>query len=157
METKRESVLRMAIVLAIMLSGLAMVPFVELPTYALGWTLFANIYEPELAVNEAIGAPGSVFTFTGSNYPGDSLAMIYVDGSEIGTVMTDSSGMASFLIDTAGALLGVVNVTMEVDINASATQSVELVVDGAIVLPTDTLGPIFEIGNPVYLPTIFVN
>ncbi len=157
MDKKREVIVRVGIVLVIMLSGLALVPFAELPTYALGWTLFANIYEPELAVNETTGAQGSIFTFTGSNYPGDSLATVYVDGTAFGTVMTDGSGMASFLIDTAGALPGIYNVTMEVDINASATQSIELVSDGVTVPPTDTPGPTFSIGNPIFLPTIFNN
>lgn len=146
---------RVLITLLILLSGLAMIPFVELPTAALGWELFAGIYTPDLTVNQTSGAPGSVFAFTGTNYPANSLANIYVDGNLVGTVMTDGAGKGSFLIDTRGSIPGQYNVTMEVDINASATQGIDLIAGGTIVVPPPGFpGPTFLVGHPVFLPAV---
>lgn len=130
----RETVVRAALALAILLSGLAMAPFVDLPD-AIGWEQLAGVYEPELAVNATSGAPGSIFAFTGTNYPPNSQATIYVDGQWRGTVMTDGVGMATFLLDTFGSPPGSYNVTLEVDVNASATQSITLVSGGTVVTP----------------------
>ena len=130
----RELLFRSALAVVILLSGLAMAPFVELPK-AISWELLAGVYQPSLAVNAPSGAPGSVFAFTGTNYPPNSQATIYVDGQGRGQVMTDGSGQATFLLDTTGATVGPYNVTLEVDINASATQSITLVSNGTVVNP----------------------
>lgn len=152
---RKETVIRGSLILLILLSGLAMLPFVELPTQALTWELFAGVYAPELSVNANSGAPGSVFTFEGSNYPGNEIATVYVNGVSKGTVMTDDTGTASFLLDTTWTLPGLYNITMEVDVNASATQSIELIEGGDIVQPPDEFpGPLFSSGNPVFLPII---
>lgn len=153
---RKNDVSRIAITLAILLSGLLLVPYISLPTAAIGWSLFAGVYTPELAVNASSGAPGSTFTFTGTNYPPNSLATVYVDGEDLGTVTTDGAGAATFLLETTGAIPGLYNVTMEVDINASATQSIELLDGGALIPPPDNFpGSIFSIGHPIFLPVIF--
>lgn len=155
MKWSRETIIRVAISLIVLLSGLMMAPFIDVPTESLGWETFAGIYTPELTVNQSSGSPGSVFTFTGSNYPANSMATVYVDGEAVGEVTTDGSGSASFLLNTIGALPGLYNVTMEVDANASATQSIELDAGEPLVPPpAGSPGPTFFFGNPVFLPLL---
>lgn len=141
--------------LAILLSGVALIPFVGIPAEAISWENLAGVYAPELSVNANSGAPGSVFAFTGSGYPANEVATVFVDGQALGTVLTDGSGMARFKLNTAGVPLGQYNVTLEVDVNASATQSITLVADGAQVLPPPGFeGPTFNLGQLIYLPII---
>jgi hypothetical protein len=158
-KSRRDIVIRGTISLVILLAGLAMIPFVNLPTNALGWEMFAGIYAPDLTVNEPTGAPGSIFAFSGSNYPVNSLANVYVNGEAVGSVLTDGSGEATFLLETAGSIPGLYNVTMEVDINASATQSIELISSNPTVTPPPGFppDPSFSIGNPIYMPIIAKN
>lgn len=151
----RETITRMLITLFILLSGMAMVPFIDSPVQAITWRSLAGVYEPELAVNEDTGRPDSVFAFTGSNYPADSMAMVYANGEPLGSVMTDSAGMATFMIDSAGADIGQYNITMEVDINASATTSIALQTDGQLVTPPPGFpGPTFDLGHVIHLPFV---
>ena len=155
---RSETLVRGGIVLAILLAGLAMIPFVDLPATALGWELFAGVYSPKLEVNEKVGAPGSIFTFTGSDYPPNSRAVIYANGLPIGAVNTDGSGKAAFLLDTKGAAVGVYNITMEVDVNASATESIELIASEPLVPPpSDFPGPTIVLTKVIYMPTIGKN
>ena len=157
-QLKREIVARIALTLAVILVGVAMVPFVGRPQNAIGWELFSGVYSPVLDVNETSGAPGSVFAFTGSAYPPNSLATIYVNGRAVGTVITDSSGVAPFLLNTLGAAPGQYNVTLEVDINASATQSIELITNGPLVTPPPgSTGETFFSNHIIFLPNIQQN
>jgi len=155
-QQKMESLIRSLLSLAILLSGIALIPFIGRPTNAIGWKLFAGIYTPELVAHETIGAPGSVFAFTGGNYPPLSPAIIYINGQARGAVTTDAAGQATFQINTTGAALGQYSVTMEVDINASATNGFELVEGGGVVNPpAGFTGPIiFVAGEDIYLPVI---
>ena len=152
----KEQIFRVSMVVIILFSGLLLFPFIDLPAEALGWELFAGVYTPELEVNQNSGSPGSVFTFTGSNYPADSKAYVYVNGVARGSLMIESSGSAAFLMDTAFSPTGLYNVTMEVDINASATQAFELTDTGDLVLPPpDFNGPTFSVYNVLlFLPNI---
>ncbi len=151
----RSNVVRLLLTLGILLSGLALLPFVKLQAAPIDWTRLAGVYTPELAVNEPEGAPGSVFAFTGTNYPPNSVAAVYVNGVWLGTVMTDGDGVGRFMLDTAGAAIGGYAVTMEVDINASAHQTVALVSDGQVVTPPDGFpGPVFNTPGVIYLPAI---
>ncbi len=151
----REFSTRTLLTLFILLSGVAMVPYVDLPQTALSWKVFAGIYSPELNIDEPQGGPGSVFVFTGSNYPANSAAGVYVNGRSVGTVNTDASGNSTFLIDAACAAPGLYNVTMEVDINASATQTYEIVA-GLPTLPgpINPTDPTFPASSCLYLPNI---
>jgi hypothetical protein len=149
----REHVVRISLVLIILLGGMAMIPYIDMPQTAFGWKLYAGIYTPDLDVNAALGAPGSVFAFTGSNYPANSAASIYVNGEAIGVITTDNQGMATFVIDTRGAAVGVYNVTMEVNINATATESFTLEEDAEPVSPpAGFTGVTFYVGNVIFLP-----
>ncbi len=154
----KEQITRLTLTLVILLSGAAMIPFVDLPVGAIGWETLIGVYEADLSVNETSGAPGSIFAFTGSNYPPNSLASIYVNGEVKGSVMTDALGTATFKLNTTEADPGTYNVTLEVNINATATQSIELVVPGPIVTPPVGFdGPTFFLGfpNPIFLPVVY--
>lgn len=158
MKENRELMSRVLIAALILMSGLALVPYIDLPQTTLGWEQFAGIYAPELVVEPEIGRPGSVFTGTGSNYPANSLATIYLDGTPLGTVMTDDNGAATFYINTLGASPGLYNVTLEVDVNASATDNFELTADGPFTpLPPNPAGSIFYLGEVIRLPFITTN
>lgn len=152
----KEKTTRLALMLVILLSGLAMIPFIDIPVEAITWELLAGVYEPKLDVDENSGAPGSVFAFTGSDYPPLSNAAIYVNGRQVGSVLTNAGGTATFTIDTTGAALGMYNVTMEVDINASATENFELKSGEPVVTPPPGfVGPGFSMQNRITLPAIF--
>jgi hypothetical protein len=152
---KNEKVTRLVLTLVVLLSGVALIPFIDLPVGAINWELFVGAYEPTLVVDEDSGAPGSIFAFTGSGYPPSSLATIYVDGVKVGWVMTDASGMATFTLNTTGAALGTYNVTLEVDANASATETIELKADDPVVMPPPNfVGPEFSLLPKNFLPII---
>lgn len=153
-----ERVIRIVLALGILLVGVALIPFVDQPVRAFGWELFAGVYSPVLAVNATSGAPGSVFAFSGSGYPPNSQATIYVNGRALGAVMTGGSGDAAFLLHTAGAAPGPYNVTLEVDINSSATQTIQLVAGGSVVTPPPGApGDVFFAGHVKFLPLIHAN
>ncbi len=157
-QLKQETVIRIILTLVILLAGVTLIPFIERPLTAIGWELFAGVYSPILDVNETTGAPGSVFAFTGSNFPPNSLAAIYINGNPTGTVMTDAVGAASFLLNTTGAAPDQYNVTMEVDINASVTRGIELVAGGTTVTPPpDAAGDTVFITHIIFLPSIQKN
>jgi hypothetical protein len=72
--------------------------------------------------------------------------------------MTDAGGTATFKLNTTGAAPGTYNVTLEVDINATATESIELVEPGPTVTPPVGFdGPTFflDFPNPVFLPIAY--
>ena len=150
----REKVLRTVLTLIILLSGLALVPFIDKPVTAIGWKLFAGIYTPLLEANETTGAPGSVFTFTGSNYPPDSVATIYINGKVQGVVTTDQDGMVVFLVNTQGALPGAYDVTVEVDLNASATNSFSLNDGATVVTAPPSSAPVVDVKDAVFFPSV---
>jgi hypothetical protein len=155
MKMNRELFTRALVAALILMSGLALVPYLDLPQTTLGWEQFAGIYAPELVVEPESGRPGSVFTATGSNYPANSLATVYIDGEPIGTLFTDENGSATFYIYTVGGSIGTYNVTMAVDVNASATDTFELVADGALIpAPSELAGPIFYLTDVLFLPVI---
>ena len=73
----------------------------------------------ELTTNHADGAPGSFFTFTGSDFPSNEEAIVNVNGHDLGTVTTDENGAFTFILSTAEADEGIYIVT--VSVNPSAT------------------------------------
>lgn len=74
---------------------------------------------PRLDINYDTGAPGSIFTVSGRNFPANATAAISVNGVALGTVPTDHNGGFSFLLSTQGAEEGVYFVKAAV--NPSAT------------------------------------
>ena len=158
-QIKNERVFRISMVAVILLAGALLLPFIGLPAEALGWELFAGVYTPELEVNQDSGRPGSIFSFMGSNYPAGAQAVVYVNGIARGSLVTDSNGSAAFLVDSTFSPAGLYNVTLEVDINASATQSFELTASGDLVLPPQEFeGPTFLVTDvTMFLPIISRN
>jgi hypothetical protein len=158
MSPKKDTVIRGALALVILISSIAMIPLINLPVRQISWDLFAGAYAPDLSANETSGAPGSIFAFTGTNYPPNSLATVYVNGVSLGTVPIDGSGVGTFLLDTSWASTGPYNVTLEVDINASATQSIDLIGGGNLVTPPSGFpGPTFTLIQPIFLPYLTKN
>ena len=152
---KKENITQLVLTLMILLSGGVMVAFVDIPAEAISWELLAGAYEPSLDVDEDSGAPGSIFAFTGTDYPPNSQANIYVNGRRVGSLMTDAGGMATFTLDTAGAAEGEYSVTMEVNINASATESIELRAgEPTLTPPPGFEGPNFSMQILTYLSVI---
>jgi photosystem II stability/assembly factor-like uncharacterized protein len=74
-----------------------------------------------LSINYTNGAPGSFFTLTGANFPANSTATITINGQEVGTVPTDSSGGFVFLLNTDQADKGHYVVTATVNPSASTS------------------------------------
>jgi hypothetical protein len=151
-----EKLTRAFIAALILMSGVALVPYIELPREELTWQRFAGVYDATLTVNHPTGRPGSIFTFTGSNYPADSVATVTINGVVAGTVETDATGAMTFLVHTINAPLGMYTVTAAVDANATASASFELI-DGAPLWPAEGTGPMFFIVPTLFLPVAIHN
>lgn len=146
----QRAIVRMVFALVILLAGIAMVPYVDRPVAALEWRMMAGVYAPELSVHETEGAPGSAFAFTGSGFPAHSEATLFVNGRYLGRVLTDGQGSAQFIVQSPASSLaiGQYDITMEVDMNASATQGFSLSHDAPLVMAPDGFGgPVFGFGS----------
>ncbi|VAW30902.1 hypothetical protein MNBD_CHLOROFLEXI01-1820 [hydrothermal vent metagenome] len=145
----QRAVVRTVFALVILLAGIAMVPYIDRPVAALEWRMMAGVYAPELIVHEAEGAPGSAFAFTGSGFPANNIATVFANGRFLGRVRTDGDGSAQFIVQSpAGEVSGQFDITMEVDMNASATQSFVLSQSAPLVMPpTGFTGPVFNVRN----------
>ena len=136
--------------LVILLAGIAMVPYVDRPAAALEWRMMAGVYAPELTVHVSEGAPGSQFAFTGAGFPAHRPATLFVNGRYLGRVMTDGLGAARFVVQSPALhlALGHYNITMEVDMNASATQGFSLSSEAPLVwAPDGFVGLVFGFGQ----------
>ena len=112
---------------------------------------------PALAINYSSGAPGSLFTLTGSNFPANGTATISINKHNLGTVPTDPSGGFVFILDTGQGSPGHYIVTATLNSNASA----EFVLDPSEALhPQEGSGTIFIVPdgiaytNFIYLPLV---
>ncbi len=147
---------RAGLALIILLSGLALIPFTSLRAEELTWRLFANIYQPDLSVNDNSGRPGSAFLFTGSGYPPLAAATIYIDGRPLGGLTTDSSGGATFLLRTDSLdPPGRYFITLATDANTSDTRHIDLEPAEPLVPPPPNYdGPRFRlnVNVDIYLP-----
>lgn len=133
------AIVRTVSALAVLLLGVMLIPYIDRPAAALEWRMMAGVYAPELSVHEAEGTPGSAFAFTGTGYPAHSVATLLVNGRYMGRVMTDAQGMAQFVVQSpaSSSATGQFDITMEVDINASATEGITLSNDALLVMPPD--------------------
>ena len=148
-----EKLARGFIALLILLSGLALLPYVDLPAEALSWQLFAGVYDATLTVNYPTGQPGSYFTFDGANFPENSTANITVNGDFLGSVNTDANGSLTFIINSTNSAIGTYSVSAEVNANASAATSFELTTSAPI-RPLEGDGPIFYLVPTLYMPIV---
>jgi hypothetical protein len=104
-------------------------------TAMLFYLLFSSSTNPNVA-------PGSYYTFMGSNFPPYSTANITVNENSLGTVPTDSSGGLTFLLETSQADVGYYNVTAIVNPSAS----VSFVLDASQPMrPQEGDDPIFNV------------
>ena len=152
---------RLVIALAVLLSGLALVPYVGLPAAAFNWQRFAGAYPyqpPTLEIDHDSGKPGSFLNVTGHHYPANSTATIKINNHTLGTVQTDATGSFGFQINTASADEGTYFVT--VTVNPSAT--IRFTLDqNAPLYPQSGSGPIIIVPASiaftrfVYLPIVF--
>ena len=153
---------RAVVALVLLFSGFAILPFAQLPAEALNWQLFGGIYEPDLRVDNDRGAPGSAFFFQAANFPPNTQATIYVDGLQVGTLLTDGNGQADFLIQTRESDPdGNYDVTMATDANTADTDRFRIQSDEPVLPPPPGYtGPAFTPdGTPLfsfyqYLPLV---
>ncbi|MBK8905259.1 MAG: hypothetical protein IPM53_29020 [Anaerolineaceae bacterium] len=144
------TMVRAVVALVVLLSGIAMVPYFDRPAAALEWRMMAGVYTPELSVHASEGALGSQFAFTGTGFPPHKRATVFVNGRYLGRVMTNAHGMAQFIVQspTSPLALGHHNITLEVDMNASATQGFTLSNDAPLVWAPDGFrGRVFALGQ----------
>lgn len=155
-EQKRTLLSRGALALLILISGLAFVPFTGLSGQDLNWQLYAGVYQANLDVDQDRGSPGSAFLFTGTGYPANTLAIVYVDGVPVGVVWTDGNGEAQFLLQTQpDDPPGEYFVTLATDENASDTEDIELDLSEPTHAPPPGYdGPVTGLQAGLYLPFI---
>jgi predicted outer membrane repeat protein len=113
-------------------------------------------YGPSAAldINYDAGAPGSVFTLLGRNFPANAIAAISVNGTALGTIPTDGSGSFSFLLSTANADEGTYFVTAAV--NPSAVVRFILSSD-ELTRPQEGSGPVFDVPAGIaYTESVFL-
>ena len=109
---------RLVMALAVLLSGLALVPYLGLPAAAFNWQRFAGAYPyqpPTLEIDHDSGKPGSFLNVTGRHYPANSTATIQINNHTVGTVQTDATGSFSFQMNTVNADEGTYFVTVTVN------------------------------------------
>jgi len=151
---RSEYFVRSLIALIILMAGVAMSPFVDLPQLRLGWQQFAGVYEGQLVVNYDDGKPGSYFHFTGSNLPANQEAVIFVNGDEVGRQMTNNQGQLAFNLGTNQAPVGPYTVTVVVNNNASGSDSFTLAANAPL-RQLEGPGPLYTVVDLIYLPLIF--
>jgi len=147
---------RIMVALVILLSGLAIIPFVSLPTQAFRWQRYANAYQPTLAINHVSGGRGSFFRITGSGYPADTTVTVFVNGVLVGVTSTDDLGEVDVSLSTSQADLGWYVVVVMA--NPSAEIGFRLAA-GEPLWPQEGGGPVFDVPEGiarhlVYLPIV---
>jgi hypothetical protein len=134
---------RIAIALSVLISGLALVPFMGLPTQGFNWQRYAGVYNPAtLQVNHETGAPGSYFTLFGGNFSPNTPVTVSVNGIVLGEVQSSDSGELMFLINSTGADLGFYAV--EASGNESAATQI-ILQEGAPTWSPENEGVVFDL------------
>jgi hypothetical protein len=113
---------------------------------------------PSLMANYPNGQPGSFFTLIGSDFPPNIAATVVINGVILTeTLMTDSSGSITFLLDTSQADPGSYFVTL----TANSTAITGFILDPSAPLrPQEGSGTIFDVPGgiaftkSVYLPVV---
>jgi hypothetical protein len=152
---KMKKFYRIVLALAVLISGVALLPAIGLPAEGFSWQRYANVYQPTtLEVNHASGQPGSFFAVTGMNFSPNASATITANGTLLGNVPTDSNGNLAFNIDSTGAEIGLYVILATT--GESATTRFTLIPEGEL-WPQEGSGPILTLppdiaGNPIYLP-----
>lgn len=74
-----------------------------------------TIEYPQFQVHPSFARPGSVVTFTGSDFPADVSLEIIANGHSLGSVTSDGSGQVTFDLNTATADAGDYQITASVN------------------------------------------
>ncbi len=111
---------------------------------------------PTVTLNYTTGAVGSFFTVTGLNFPANSLAHILVNGHELGTIATDSTGAFTLILSTAVSDEGKYQVTVTVNPSASSWFTLQA---GQPLRPQDGSGTVLAVPagiayHLIYLPFV---
>ncbi|MCB9134328.1 MAG: hypothetical protein H6636_02810 [Anaerolineales bacterium] len=102
-----QPITRILVALTILLSGAALLPFVDVPAATFEWQRYAGVYEePELVVNYPSGQPGSFFHFSGAGFGADQDVTVSSNGDMLGMTTTDSAGNLEFNLNSDGAGVG---------------------------------------------------
>ena len=102
---------RLMIGLLVLISGVAFIPVMGLPLYGFQWQRYADVYTPSsLEINHELAQPGSFLTVVGYNFEPDASAVVSINGTVVGSVLSDSTGGLMFVLDTTGAATGFYNV-----------------------------------------------
>ncbi|GAB4426406.1 MAG: hypothetical protein Kow0031_06180 [Anaerolineae bacterium] len=151
---------RLLTALVVFLSGAVLIPFVSLPAQAFSWELFADAYEsePTLIIDHDEGKPGSSFEIKGKNFPPNATATITINGTVLGTIMTDGDGKFEIELNTTGADDGAYFVTASV--NPTATIRFALDSSSPNTWPSPGVATVFPVPSGIaftqslYLPII---
>ena len=149
---------RVIITMTIFLSGVALMPFMALPTETFQWQRYAGVYEgPEIFVNYSDGHPGSFFHFQGTGFTPNSSVDVTSNAVPLGTIIVDGVGNLEFQIDSAQAEVGSYYITVS-DGSLSITNHITLTLDAPL-RPQEGAGEIFSLPpgsglSEVFLPTI---
>jgi Tol biopolymer transport system component len=120
----------------------------------------APVWLPVLAameVNYSTGAPGSFFTVNVSNFPVNDTAATLVNGIELGTAPTGSTGNFTFILSTADADEGYYEVL--VTVNSTSLTSHIILSNDQPLRPQVGDGPVFDMPaglawQKLFLPSI---
>ena len=138
---------RIMIAIAVFVSGVALVPFVGMPTTGFRWQQYADAYIPmTLEINHTEGTPGSYFSVFGTNFTPDSQITILVNSLELGQVTSDSTGNFMFIINTFGAEMGNYIVSTNMDTNPYVAFVLE---DQGFMHPKEGEGPEFSLPSDI--------
>lgn len=144
--TRWQAIGRVAYLLFVLLSGVALLPITGIAAEKLGWQNFAEAYQPDLdVITRDQGAPGSAFLLVGAGFPRDTPATVYVDGVARGTLRTSNRGRIVFVIQSeVGDPRDRFFITLATDAYTSATDMVRLRSAGSLIRPPSNWnGPLF--------------
>ncbi len=149
---------RILLALTVLFSGVALVPFVELPAKTFEWQRYAGVYEePDLAVNYPNGQPGSFFHFSGTGFTPNSLVAVTANEYPLGTTTTDGAGNLEFNVSSADADLGSYYLAV-IEGNISVTERIVLA-SNVPLRPQEGTGDVFNLLagtglTELYLPVL---
>lgn len=126
---------RLAIALSIVLAGMALLPYIALPSEHFDWEDFSRVYSdgPILVINYDTGAPGSSFTISGFNYPANQQVTIKANGHVLGTATTNKDG--SFVIQITSSIdseEGYYEIKAEVNSEGDAADRLSLIATASV-------------------------
>ena len=142
-----KDIVKIILALSVLLSGIALVPVVGLPTQGFSWQRYVGAYTPAaLSINYTSGKPGSFFTVSGMNFSPNSALDVSANGVALGSVEAGDNGELLFLIETGNADVGFYRIKA----SGSESATVHLTLDDTAPLrPQDGSGPVFALPSGI--------